>query len=88
MNKYLVTIGNGFQIKEDFIAYSKLSKEELEWKDDFLSSVDEKIYDMYFEYKDDDEEWEDFQSDVRLESIKEYQDDLDDCEIIYDERKL
>ena len=90
MNKYLVTIGELCleRISEDFIVYTKDSKEDLEWNDKFLSLVDEVIFDLYSDYGEEDEEWEDFQDSMGIISIEDWKNAFDSytTTILYDER--
>ena len=90
MNKYYVRIGELTleRISEDFIVYTKDTIDELENNSLFLSVVDEKIFDMYSEYGEDEEGWEEFQDTMGIIEIdnwkKEYEDYTSD--ILYDER--
>jgi hypothetical protein len=90
MNKYYVKIGELCleRICEDFIVYTKDTIDELENNPKFLSLVDEKIYDMYSEYGEDDEVWEDFQDSMGIIEIDNWKEEYDNytSEILYDER--
>lgn len=90
MNKYLVTIGELCleRISEDFIVYTKDSKDDLEWNDKFLSLVDQVIVDLYDNYGEEDEDWEDFQDSMGIISIEDWKDEYDSytTTILYDER--
>ena len=90
INKYYVRIGELTleRIAEDFIVYTKDTIEELEDNPLFLSIVDEKIYDMYSEYGEDEEEWEEFQDSMGIIEIDDWKEEYEDytTEILYDER--
>ena len=90
MNKYCVTIGELCleRISESFIVYSKKSIDELEWDDKFLNLVDEVILDLYNDYGEEDEEWEDFQGSMGIISIENWKDGFESYTntILYDER--
>lgn len=90
MNKYLVTIGELCleRISECFIVYTKDSKDDLEWNDKFLSLVDQVISDLYSDYGEEDEEWEDFQDSMGIINIEDWKDEYDSytTTILYDER--
>ena len=89
MNKYLVTIGEICleRIVEDYIAYTKDSKEELEENMKFLQKVDEVIVELYDNYGEEDEDWDSFQGDMGIIRIEDWtEEDGNDCPIIYDER--
>ena len=90
INKYYVRIGELTleRISEGFIVYTKDTIDELENNSLFLSIVDEKIYDMYYEYADDEEDWEDFQDSMGIIEIDDWKEEYEDytTEILYDER--
>ena len=90
MNKYCVTIGELYleRISESYIVYTKDSKEDLEWNDKFLQLVDEVIYDLYTNYGDEDEEWEDFQDSMGIINIENWKDEFKfyTNTVLYDER--
>lgn len=89
MNKYIVTIGEICleRIAEYYIAYTKDSKEELEWNDKFLSAVDDVIVELYDNYREDDEDFEDFQDSMGIIRIEDWnKEDEDYYPVIYDER--
>ena len=90
MNKYYVRIGELTleRIAEDFIVYTKNTIDELENNSKFLSLVDEKIYDMYSDYGEDEEEWEEFQDAMGIIEIDNWKKEYEDytSEILYDER--
>lgn len=90
MNKYLVEIGElGFErISESYIAYSNGSKEDLELNDDFLTECDNHLVDMYYDYREEDEDEEDFLDSMGIIRIEDWKDEYTDYtnEIIYDER--
>ena len=91
MNKYYVELGEACleRITESFIVYSNKSKEELEWDDDFLQAVDEAFMDMYNNYGEEDEDWEDFQSSMDILKIEDWKDEYEAYRpaILLDERK-
>lgn len=90
MNKYLVTIGELCleRISESYIVYTKDSKDELELNDKFLTLVDEVITDLYYNYGEENEEWEDFQDSMGIIRIEDWKDEFESytTEILYDER--
>lgn len=90
MNKYLVTIGELCleRISESYIVYTKDSKDELELNDKFLALVDEVITDLYYNYGEENEEWEDFQDSMGIIRIEDWKDEFESytTEILYDER--
>lgn len=90
MNKYYVRIGELYleRISEDFIVYTKDTIDELKNNSLFLSVVDEKIYDMYYEYNEDEEDWEEFQDSMGIIEIDNWKEEYEDytSEILYDER--
>ena len=90
MNKYYVRIGELTleRISEDFIVYTKDTIDELENNSLFLSVVDEKIYDMFYEYNEDEEDWEEFQDSMGIIEIDNWKEEYEDytSEILYDER--
>lgn len=90
MNKYYVKIGELSleRICEDFIVYTKDTIDELEDNSLFLSLVDEEIYDMYSEYGEDEESWEDFQDSMGIIEIDNWKEEYENytSEILYDER--
>jgi hypothetical protein len=90
MNKYYVRIGEITleRISEDFIVYTKDTINKLENNPLFLSIVDEKIYDMFSEYGEDEEDWEEFQDSMGIIKIDNWKEEYEDytSEILYDER--
>ena len=90
MNKYYVRIGEITleRIAEDFIVYTKDTIDKLENNSLFLSIVDEKIYDMFSEYGEDEEDWEEFQDSMGIIEIDNWKKEYEDytSEILYDER--
>ena len=90
MHKYYVRIGELCleRISEDFIVYTKDTIDELEDNFKFLSLVDEKIYDMYSQYCEDEEDWEEFQDSMGIIEIDNWKEEYEDytSEILYDER--
>ncbi len=89
MNKYLVTIGEiGLErISESYIVYSNDSESELENNTKFLNLVDEVIYDLYYDYGEEGEDWESFQEDMGIIRIEKWKDEYESYtnEILYDE---
>ena len=90
MNKYYVELGEACleRITESFIVYSNKSKEDLEWDDGFLKAVDEAFVDMFYNYGEDDEDWEDFQDSMDILKIEDWKSEFDEYNlpILYDER--
>ena len=90
MHKYYVRIGELCleRICEDFIVYTKDTIDELEDNLKFLSLVDEKIYDMYSQYCEDEEDWEEFQDSMGIIEIDNWKEEYENytSEILYDER--
>ena len=90
MNKYYVEIGELCleRITESFIVYSSKSIEELEWDDTFLSLVDQVIANLYYDYGEEDEDWEDFQDSMGIIEIRGWKEEDSNftTEVLYDER--
>ena len=90
MNKYIVEIGEICleRISEYYIVYTKDSKEELEDNEKFISAVDEAIVELYDNYGEEDEDWEDFQDDMGIIKIDDWKDEYKkyDLPILLDER--
>lgn len=90
MNKYYVRIGEITleRISEDFIVYTKDTISKLKNNSKFLAIVDEKIYDMYYDYGEDDEDWEEFQDSMGIIEIDNWKEEYENYtyEILYDER--
>ena len=91
MNKYYVELGEiGMdRIVEYYIAYSSKTPEELEDDMSFLSAVDDEINEMYYNYGEEDEDFEDFQDSMGIRCIETYSEDehgKDDYPILFDER--
>lgn len=90
MNKYYVKIGEITleRICEEFIVYTKNSKEKLEENEEFLILVDDVISDMYYNYMEDGEDWEDFRDSMGIIEIEDWKDEYKDytTNILYDER--
>jgi len=90
MNKYYIRIGELTleRISEDFIVYTKDTINELENNSKFLSIVDEKIYEMYYDYGEDEEDWEEFQDNMGIIEIDNWKEEYENytSEILYDER--
>lgn len=89
-NKYYVRIGEITleRISEDFIVYTKDTINELKNNSKFLAIVDEKIYDMYYDYGEDEEDWEEFQDSMGIIEIDNWKEEYENytSEILYDER--
>lgn len=62
MNKYYVFIGETILKRwgQAYLVQTNLSIDELENNEKFLSIVDDILCDMYYEYADEDEDFEDF----------------------------
>ena len=90
MKKYYVEIGELYleRITESFIVYSSKSPEELEWDDEFLSLVDQVIADLYSDYGEKDEDWENFQDSMGIIEIRDWKEEDSNwtTEVLYDER--
>ena len=91
MNKYYVELGEiGMdRIVEYYIVYSTKSPEELEDDLSFLSIVDEEIEELYYNYGEDDESFEDFQDSMGIRCIEKYSEEEHgkyNYPILYDER--
>ena len=90
VNKYYVRIGEIplERIAEDFIVYTKDTISKLKNNSKFLAIVDEKIYDMYYEYGEDEEDWEEFQDSMGIIEIDNWKEEYENytSEILYDER--
>lgn len=90
MNKYLVEIGELCleRISESYIVYTKDSKEELELNDRFLQEVDEVIVELYDNYGEEDEDWEDFQDSMGIIKIENWKEEYNkyDLPTLLDER--
>lgn len=91
MNKYYVELGEiGMnRIVEYYIVYSSKSPEELEDDESFLSAVDDEINEMYYNYGEEDEDFEDFQDSMGICCIETYSEDehgKDNYPILFDER--
>ena len=91
MNKYYVELGEvGMdRIVEYYIAYSTKSPEELKEDMSFLSAVDDEINEMYYNYGEEDEDFEDFQDTMGIRCIEIYSEEEHgkyDYPILYDER--
>ena len=91
MNKYYVELGEvGMdRIVEYYIAYSTKSPEELKEDMSFLSAVDDEINEMYYNYGEEDEDFEDFQDTMGIRCIEIYSEENHgkyNYPILYDER--
>ena len=91
MNKYYVELGEiGMdRIVEYYTAYSTKSPEELKEDMSFLSAVDDEINEMYYNYGEEDEDFEDFQDTMGIRCIEIYSEEDHgkyNYPILYDER--
>jgi hypothetical protein len=87
MNKYLVIIGElTFQRwGGEYLAISSKSIDELQEDKEFLNVVDEILNEMYYEFADEDEDYDDFISDGGLVEIRPYKETDGNLEVIYNE---
>lgn len=87
MNKYLVIIGElTFQRwGGEYLAISNKSIDELQEDKKFLDAVDEALNEMYYEFADEDEDYDDFISEGGLIEIRPYKETNGNLEIIYNE---
>jgi hypothetical protein len=87
MNKYLVIIGElTFQRwGGEYLAISSKSIDELQEDKEFLNVVDEILNEMYYEFAEEDEDYDDFISDGGLVEIRPYKETDGNLEVIYNE---
>ena len=87
MNKYFIIIGElTFQRwGGEYLAISNKSIDELQKDPKFLEAVDEALNEMYYEFADEDEDYEEFISDGGIIEIRPYKDEDGDLEVIYHE---
>lgn len=87
MNKYFINIGElTFQRwGREYLAISNKSIDELQEDPKFLEVVDEALDEMYYDFGEDGEDYEDFISDGGLIEIRPYKETDGDLEIIYNE---
>lgn len=87
MNKYFVIIGElTFQRwSGEYLAISSKSIDELQEDEKFLCAVDEALNEMYYEFAEEDEDYEDFISEGGLVEIRPYKETDGDLEVIYNE---
>jgi hypothetical protein len=85
----MITLGNGFpQISDKFIIYSNKPIADLLEDDIFLHEVDEQLFDMSYEYADNEENPEDLLDELGIDDITEWKDEYEEYNlpILYDER--
>lgn len=87
MNKYFIIIGElTFQRwGGEYLAISSKSIDELQEDKKFLDVVDEILNEMYYDFGEEDEDYEDFISDGGLVEIRPYKETDGNLEIIYNE---
>ena len=87
MNKYFVIIGElTFQRwGGEYLAISTKSIDELQEDKKFLDIVDEILNEMYYEFAEEDEDYDDFISEGGLVEIRPYKETDGNLEIIYNE---
>jgi len=87
MNKYFIIIGELIFQRwgGEYLAISNKSIDELREDPKFLESVDEALNEMYYEFADEDEDYEEFISDGGIIEIRPYKDEDGDLEVIYHE---
>lgn len=88
MNKYFIIIGElTFQRwGGEYLVISNKSIDKLQEDPKFLKVVDEALNEMYYDFGEEDEDYEDFISDGGLIEIRPYKEEDGDLEILYDER--
>ena len=87
MNKYFIIIGElTFQRwGGEYLVISNKSIDKLQEDPKFLKVVDEALNEMYYDFGEEDEDYEDFISDGGLIEIRPYKETDGDLEIIYNE---
>lgn len=87
MNKYFVIIGElTFQRwGGEYLAISSKSIDKLQEDENFLNAVDEALNEMYYEFAEEDENYDDFISEGGLIEIRPYKETDGNLEIIYNE---
>ena len=90
MNKYFIRIGEDGLDRwgGDYIAFSTKSEQELLDTYEFTIAVNEVLVDLYYEFRDDDEDEEEFVDSGGVNEIRLFNEETDDNNliIIYDER--
>lgn len=88
MNKYFVVVGETGPQRwaTTYVAYSEKSKEDLLNDGEFLREVDTVLCDMYYEFTDGDEDYDEFMASGGVCEIRDFADTDGDPEILYDER--
>ena len=90
MNKYLVRIGEELLDRwgGDYIAFSTKSEQELLDTYEFMAAVSSALVDLYYEYRNEDEEEEEFVDSGGINEIRLFDEETDDnnLDIIYDKR--
>lgn len=87
MNKYFIIVGESLFQRwgKEYIAYSTKSIDKLQEDENFLSSVDEALSEMYYEFAEEDEDYDEFVSEGSICEIRPYKEEDGDLEILYDE---
>lgn len=90
MNKYFIRIGEELLDRwgSDYIAFSTKSEQELLDTYEFMAAVSSALVDLYYEYREEDEEEEEFVDNGGINEIRLFNEETDDnnLNIIYDER--
>ena len=90
MNKYFIRIGEELLDRwgGDYIAFSTKSEQELLDTYEFMAAVSSALVDLYYEYREEDEEEEEFVDSGGINEIRLFNEETDDnnLNIIYDER--
>ena len=90
MNKYFIRIGEELLDRwgSDYIAFSPKSEQELLDTYEFMAAVSSALVDLYYEYREEDEEEEEFVDNGGINEIRLFNEETDDnnLDIIYDER--
>ena len=90
MNKYFIRIGESLLDRwgGDYIAFSTKSEQELLDTYEFTIAVNEVLVDLYYEFRDDDEDEEEFVDSGGVNEIRLFNEETDNNNliIIYDER--
>ena len=90
MNKYFIRIGEELLDRwgSDYIAFSPKSEQELLNTYEFMAAVSSALVDLYYEYRNEDEEEEEFVDSGGINEIRLFDEETDDnnLDIIYDKR--
>lgn len=90
MNKYFIRIGEELLDRwgSNYIAFSTKSEQELLDTYEFIAAVSSALVDLYYEYREEDEEEEEFVDNGGINEIRLFNEETDDnnLNIIYDER--